>query len=131
MSLETLIANLTAAVEANTAAVLGKASTGKAAATKDDDAGEGATTTRRRRSSTKDDDAGDSKKSKYTAEQVKAAAVKVKEDLGTKVAKQLIADHGAEELAKLKPENYDAFVEACEKALNAGDDDGNDDDGGL
>lgn len=130
MSLETLIANLTAAVEANTAAVLGKASTGKAAA-KDDDAGE-ATTTRRRRSSAKDEDAGDSKKSKYTAEQVKAAAVKVKEELGTKVAKQLISDHGAEELAKLKPENYDAFVEACERELN-GDDDGKgkDDDGGL
>lgn len=120
MSLEAAIATLTAAVEANTAALLGKSGGGKSSAGADDD---GAKTSTRRRTSTKSDD-----KPKYTADDVKAAAVKVKEELGTKAAKDLIKDHGADELAKLKPAVFADFIEAAGKLL-AGDDDGGDDDG--
>lgn len=66
--------------------------------------------------------------SKYTIEEVKAAAVKVKSEKGVKVAKQLIKDHGAEQLADLKPEQFDAFVKACEAVLNGGDDEGEEED---
>ncbi|MFA7168979.1 MAG: hypothetical protein WC096_08760 [Sphaerochaetaceae bacterium] len=66
--------------------------------------------------------------SKYTAEEVKAAAVKVKSEKGAKVAKQLIKDHGAEQLADLKPEQFDAFVKACEAVLNGGDEGEEEDD---
>lgn len=60
---------------------------------------------------------------KYTAEQVKAAAVKVKDALGTEAAKKLIADHGAKKLDELAPEKYEDFVNAAEKLLEGGDDD--------
>jgi hypothetical protein len=126
MSLEQALNENTAAMRELIAALGGAtANAGKGAA-----ADEGKTTSTRTRKP-KADDAEDTKgkTSKYTAEDVKAAAVKVKDELGTKVAKQLIADHGADELAKLKPAVYEDFINACEKALN-GDDDGNDD-GGL
>jgi len=127
MSLEQAIKENTEAVRELIAAL--GASGGKAGSggKGGDDEGGKSTTTRSRRSSNKGgDDDGGSKASKYTVEQVKAAAVKVKDELGTKAAKQLIKDHGADELAALKPEAYEDFINACEKALNA--EDGNDDD---
>lgn len=126
MSLEAAINSLREAVEANTAALLGK-SGGKSGG--DDD---GAKTTRTR--STSKAKADDAKATKYTAEDVKAAAVKVKEELGTKAAKDLIKDHGADELAKLKPAVFADFIEAAGKLLAGedGDDGGSgDDDDGL
>ena len=95
---------------------------------KSDDDGE-TKTTRSRKSSSKAAD--EAKSSKFTAEDVKVAAVKVKDALGTKEAKRLIAEHGAEELAKLKPENYEDFINACEAALKGDDDDNGDDEDGL
>lgn len=83
---------------------------------------EKATPTRSRRTRAQKEEA-DEPVSKYTAEQVKAAAVKVKDELGTRAAKDLIAKHGAPELAKLKPENYDAFVAEAEELLSGADDD--------
>lgn len=125
MSIEKLLGDLIEAVNANTEALKSGGSTSGKAAT-NDDAGDGgkATTGRGRgRSAPKDD------KPKHTAEDVKAAAVKVKEELGTKEAKALIKKHGADELAKLKPEVYSDFIADCEKALNGGDDEGGGDDG--
>lgn len=66
--------------------------------------------------------------SKFTAEHVKAAAVKVKDKLGTDKAKKLIADHGAEKLDALKPEVYDDFIDAAEKLLAGGDEEASEDD---
>jgi len=97
----------------------GKANAGKAG----DDEGTKTTTTRRRTTKTEDDKGG----SKYTAEQVKTIAVKVKDELGTKAAKELIGKY-APELAKIKPVDFDAFVADCEAALDP-DAGGNDDDG--
>lgn len=130
MSLEQALNENTAAMRDLIAALGGAAgktaAAGKGAA---DDAADKPTTTRRRSAANKDAEEK-TKASKYSAEDVKAAAVKVKEELGTKAAKQLIKDHGADELAALKPEKYDAFVDACEKALN-GDDDGEGEEDGL
>lgn len=114
MSLEALLTRLADSLDANTAALTGKSA---GAATGKGKTDEGTTTTRRRSSKTDED----APKSKYTADDVKAAAVKVKEKLGTTTAKEIIAEHGAEELAKLKPAVFDDFVEACQKALDDAD----------
>lgn len=103
MSLEAKIEALTAAVEANTAAL--KGAKGGAPGTADPGKGKSGKTS--------------AVVPKNNIEAVKAAAVKVKDKLGREKAKELIADPGmAEELAKMKPENYDAFVSACEAALS-------------
>lgn len=69
---------------------------------------------------------------KYTAEHVKAAAVKVKDELGTPTAKKLIKKHGAPELAKLKAEVYADFIADAEKLISGEDvfdeDEGEDED---
>jgi len=122
MSLEQKIEALIAAVEANTAALSGS----KPASTSTGDGGEGKPGRGKKGAATEEKTAT----TKYTAEQVKAAAVKVKGELGTKKAKQIIADHGAEELAALKPEKYESFIKACEKALK-GDEDEDGGDGDL
>ena len=128
MSIEKLLGDLIEAVNANTEAI--KASGGGAASGgkggKGDDEGGTSTSRGRRAPSNKNADDGDSGGKKYTAEQVKAAAVKVKEKLGTKAAKDLIKKHGADELANLEPEVFAAFIADCEKALKA-DDEGGDD----
>jgi hypothetical protein len=74
--------------------------------------------------------AAETNKPKHTVEEVAAAAVKVKEDLGTAAAQALIKEAGqADKLKEMKPEFYDAFVTACELALSpdggtaAGEDD--------
>jgi hypothetical protein len=116
--IEAKIDALIAAIEANTTALTGKKST----ASTSSDSTEKSSGAKR---STKAD--GESA-SKYTAEQVKAAAVKVKGELGTKKAKELIADQGADELAAMKPANYEAFIKACDKALSGGNDNSGDED---
>lgn len=55
---------------------------------------------------------------KYSVDEVNAAAVAVKEKFNSGAASALIKEHGkADKLKDIKPENYDAFVEACEKEL--------------
>ena len=67
---------------------------------------------------------------KYTAEEVTAAAVAVKEGISAEAAKFLIKKHGATELKKLKPEVYAAFVADCESAVENGAVEGMDADDG-
>jgi hypothetical protein len=108
-----ILENLLKAIEANTAALEantkaqaagGSAGTAKATTTK-------ATATKETKAAAP----------KYSAEEVKAAAVKVKDAFGQPAAKELIKEAGkADELKAIKPENYDAFVEACEAKLEAG-----------
>lgn len=106
--IETLLKALednTAALNANTAA-LGKAPAAAATTTTK------ATTTKAEKA--------EKVAPKNTVEKVKAAAVKVKEKFGSAAAKELIKTVGlAAELKDIKPENYDAFVDACETQLNA------------
>ena len=130
MSIEQILAALTTAIEANTAAILassGKKEAAEAAPAPETKAAPARTRKAAAPAAAKEEPAAP----KYTAEQVKAAAVKVKDELGTKTAKQLIADHGAAELAKLKPENYEAFVLAAEALLAGDGEDGSDEDDGL
>jgi hypothetical protein len=129
MSLEQVIQANTDAINALIATLKGGVPAAGAAATETT-----ATTTdkpKRGRPSAADK-AKEADQPKNNAETVKAAAVRVKDTLGTKAAKELIKKHGAEELAKLKPEAYDAFVADAEEMLKpeepAGDDDDNDDD---
>lgn len=125
MSIEKLIGDLIEAVNANTEAIkaAGTGSGGKPSTGGDEDK---ATTGKGGRGRA----AAKTEGPKYTAEDVKAAAVKVKEELGTKAAKDLIKKHGADELAKLKPDTYADFIADCEKALNGGDENV-DEEGGL
>lgn len=117
MSLEAKIESLIEALNANTAALKGAkpGSTGTGdTASKGGKGGKSAPA---------------EEKPKHNAEQVKAAAVKVKDKLGTSAAKDLIKEVGkADELMKIKPENYDAFVAAAEKALAGADEEEGGDD---
>jgi hypothetical protein len=61
--------------------------------------------------------------SKYTPEQIHEMATKVKDEKGSEAAKELISATGVKNLAELKtkPDLFDAFVAACEAALNDDD----------
>ncbi len=77
------------------------------------------------------------KKSKFTADQIKAAVIKVKDEVGQDAAQKVIKDAGAKGLAELitMTDKFDAAMAACEEALTAGEDggdeDGDDELGGL
>lgn len=117
MSLEAKIEALTTALNENTAALKGAKAPAAAGKTTP------ATTTTGKGAA----------KPKNTIDQVKAAAVKVKDGISTEKAKELIASEdggNATELAKIKPENYDKFVAACEAALEEAAGSG-EDEGGL
>jgi hypothetical protein len=119
MSIEAALQALTAAVEANTAAL--KAGGGSAAAAPKADAKAAAP-----KAEAKVEKAA---KSKYTLDQVKAAIVKVRETQGTPAAKAIIADAGkADKMDNIKPENFDGVIAACEAALAESDDDSADGD---
>ncbi len=72
---------------------------------------------------------GAAKKSKFTADQIKTAVIKVKDEIDEDAAKEIISNAGASGLAELitMTEAYDGVMAACEEALAGG----GDDDGGL
>lgn len=123
MSLEKALQENTEAV-LKLAAVLAASSTGEPSTKVDAPAEEEKETkskaTRGRSRSTKAAEEKD-ESPKYTAEHVKAAAVKVKDELGTPTAKKLIKKHGAPELAKLKAEVYADFIADAEKLISGED----------
>lgn len=101
MSIETLLTNLTAAIEANTAAML--KSGGAAAAGK---------TTGEKKTA---------EKKGPTREEMEAALSAVKEKHGTKAAKEIIADVGkAAKMAEIEEANFKAVLDAA-KAKEAAD----------
>lgn len=120
MSIESKIEELIAALNANTAAHGGAASGGKAADDK-------ATTGRGRGAGKASDKKNDEKK--FSADDVRAAAVKLKEEKGSPAAKALIKKHGADALADLDESVYAAFIADVEKALK--EEDSNDEGDGL
>jgi electron transfer flavoprotein alpha/beta subunit len=110
MSLEQILEANTKAVQDMTAAILGgksgaKAGVASAAAAKP---------------------AG---KTKRSAEEVMAIAVKVKNDISKEAAQFLIKKHGSESLKALKPAMFEAFYADCETALEAGEVEGMDAEG--
>lgn len=115
MSIEEALAKLTAAVEANTAAVKAAGGAKPAAETKTD---KPAST-----KSTKTETA----KPKHDRSAVNAALEKVKDDKGVEDAKKIISEVGGVAARKDIPEDkFDAVVAACEKVLAAGASDDDD-----
>lgn len=110
MAIESLIEKLIAALEENTAALSGAKTTTKSSSKTDEGDDEGKKTT-----STK----GKGKAApKHDAEAVKAVAIKLMDAIDKPTAKKLIKKHGADALADLKPEVYDAFVAEAEKMIS-------------
>jgi hypothetical protein len=95
---------LIAAVEANTAALSGGAAKGATTSTK-------TTTTK----NTKTEKAGP----KFTKEQTVAAVVALKDAAGAPAARELLAKHGVDKVANVKPEQHDAVYEDAVAALEA------------
>lgn len=109
MSLEQKIEELIEALDRNTAAHAG------ASGSEGTSSGKGGG-----KSTPAADKGGASGKSKVTAEQVKAMAVRIKDEFGTADAKKLIKTAGkADQLADIDPKNYQAFVNAGQKLLDA------------
>lgn len=94
MSLEESLNRNSEALEAHTAALLGK---GSPVAAK---GGKGGA------------------KTAPTFDEVKAIAERVMDEKGTPAAKALIAKHGAKKLAELDKSKFAAFIAACEVVLN-------------
>lgn len=127
MSLEQALKENTEAVLKLVAAMEGAKPTASGSTSKADEEKAETTTTRRGRGRAAKAEAEAEEtttKSKYTAEEVKAAAVKVKDTLGTAAARDLIKKHGSDKLEGLKPAVYEAFINDAEALIN-GDDDGN------
>ena len=125
MSLEQAIAENTEAVKALTAALA--ANNGASAKSAPAEESKGETTTTRGRGRPSNKSKSETEQAGLTVEQVKAKAVQVKDKLGKDKAKELIGRY-APELAKIKPDDFEAFVTDCDKALNGEDEDGDDDD---
>ncbi len=115
-TLEELLSGLTAAMEANTAALLG-AGTNVGAGVGDKPA-----------KTAKPKPAAAAKAtSQYTADQVRDTLIKVKSEIGEDEAKRIITEvGGCEKLAQLvaDPSKFDAVMEAAETAISGGGDDG-------
>lgn len=127
MSLEQALKENTEAVLALTAALA--ANGGKpASGGSEDKSGKTESTRGRGTSKSTKEDKGSDDKPKFTADDVKAAAVKIKEEKGTPAAKKLIAQYGEDGLASIEPKDYAAFIEAAEKLLKGEDDKGGEDD---
>jgi vacuolar-type H+-ATPase subunit H len=122
MSLEQQLAALTAAVEANTAAVLGAGTNvGEAPAAEEKAPAKKPAAKKAAAKAT----------SQYSADQVRDTLIKVKSEVGEDEAKRIISEVGGyEKLAQLiaDPSKFDAVMEACEAALS-GEDEGGDDSG--
>lgn len=119
MALEDAIAKLTAAVEANTAALTAGGGGGGAAASTGTKASGGGRGKGKAAAETK-----------FTADQVRDTLIKVKDEVGEDEAKRIISDVGGyEKLAQLvaDPSKFDAVMAEAETALE-GNGDG---DGGL
>lgn len=123
MSLEDAIKENTAAIEKLIAA-LGKGASANTAAHTDDGDDDAPAPARRGR---KPKEATAAEKPKFTADQVKAAAQKVKAEKGMSTLREIYAEFGIETITELKSVDFDGFVAAADKALADGDgDDGGD-----
>lgn len=124
MSLEQKIEALTAAIEANTAAL--KAAGGTTAAPAAEDKAE--KTTKAAKTTKAEKPAG--YEAKHTKDQATAAVNEVKEKLGVAQAKAIIKKCGAEKLSEItSAEGIDKLYELSKEALGA--DEGSDDSGDI
>lgn len=115
MSLEQKIEALTAAVEANTAALLGGAKVEKPAATEK--------ATKVEKTSAKAEKPA-AYEAKHTKSEALAAIDKVKTDKGVPAAKAIIKEVGFDKLAEIvKPEDLDKLYELSKAAMEEAEDD--------
>lgn len=135
MSIEVLMTSLIEALNANTAALTGKASTGKKTVSDDGDDAAPAKKTATRGRKAASDEGDDEEKApakktttkKITREDLTTIFNKVKEDLGTPVAKKIIESMGVERLAEIDDEDIEAAYKKAKAKLDAAskeDDDG-------
>lgn len=115
-----ILENLLAALEANTAALNAVAAAGGVAGKSEVASTAGAATGKPAAGKGKPAAAPKPAAPTHTVEDVQGAAVAVKEKFGSPAATELIKEFGkAEKLKDIKPENYDAFVTAATKRLEA------------
>lgn len=133
---------LIAALNANTAAILGQASTTVSAKDTATDPEENGTTETaaqkkaRLAKEAKEKAAAEAKakKPKFTKQEATDAVVSVKDTLGVDAAKELLSDHGFKKVAELTEDKFDEIYLAAKKLLSeaaGGDDESNDDDDGI
>lgn len=123
MTLEALIIGLTAALEANTAAL--NANGGSAAA----DTGAEKTTSTKKTSSTKKT-TPEKTGPKHTKAEATAAVVALKDAAGAPAARELLASFGIDKVANIPEDKFDEVFDGATKALEAfkeGNDEGEDD----
>jgi hypothetical protein len=133
MSIEKALADLTAALERNTAAVLGNKGAASPAPAKSEEAQAPAPTGKRGPGRPKKEEAAASGyEAQHTVDEMRAALNEVKEAHGTDEAKAIIRKVGkAEKIAEITDPK---LIDACYKAAKAkmeegeGDDEGDDDD---
>ncbi len=77
--------------------------------------------------------AGKPKKSKFDANAIKAAVIKVKDEVSQEAAQEIIRNAGATGLAELitMTDKFDDVMAACEAAIEGGGEDAVEDDDGL
>lgn len=117
MSIESKIDDLIAALNANTAALTGGAKASTTSEAKAEKAEKPKATKEK---------AADKPKSKYTKAEMQAAVNEVKEQKGTKVAKDLIKDAGFDKLADVTDDKIDELYLAAKAALGEGEESGDD-----
>lgn len=114
MSIETKIDELIAALNANTAALKG-AGTGETKAAAAETKAEKTT-----KSKSEKAEKAEKAKSTHTKAEMHAAVNEVKEQFGTKVAKELIASVGFEKLAEVTDDKVDELYLAAKANLEGG-----------
>lgn len=114
MSIETKIDELIAALNANTAALKG-AGTGETKAAAAETKAEKTT-----KSKSEKAEKAEKAKSTHTKAEMHAAVNEVKEQFGTKVAKELIASVGFEKLAEVTDDKVDELYLAAKAKLEGG-----------
>lgn len=114
MTLEALILGLTAALEANTAAL--NANGGSAAA--GTDAGAEKTTSTKKTSSTKKT-TPEKTGPKHTKAEATAAVVALKDAAGAPAARELLASFGIDKVANIPEDKFDEVFDGANKALEA------------
>lgn len=119
MSIEEKIDRLTAALEANTAALLGASGGTAKAAPKDKPAAD-------------KPKGGGKKKPEHNVDETTAALVKIKDEFGIEHAREILKKHGFAKMAEMTEDKYDAifadaeakYAELKGEAGGDGDDDG-------
>lgn len=121
MSIETKIDELIAALNANTAALKG-AGTGETKAAAAETKAAAAETKAEKTTKSKSEKAEKAEKAKstHTKAEMHAAVNEVKEQFGTKVAKELIASVGFEKLAEVTDDKVDELYLAAKAKLEGG-----------